>query len=277
MKPEWPSDSIKVNGLNVHYHRTGGDKPPLVLSHGATDNGLCWQRAAVELEKAYDLIMVDARGHGLTEPVAEDEEAGDMAEDLSNLIQALGLEKPRLMGHSMGAATTLILAAEHPDLPRCIVLEEPPLSGLFTKTPTAEQRAHAKEWRQRMLATKQLSHEQIVAQGREQHPDWADVEWDPWAESKQQVDPDILLNLVQTERPSWQDLMAQIQCPVLIIYGDQERGGIVSDAEAQEAQQILGDQGSVVQIQGAGHNVRREQFQTFMNIVTRFLRRCSNA
>ncbi len=54
-----------------------------------------------------------------------------------------------------------------------------------------------------------------------------------------------------------------------------ERGAIVSPAEAEEARDILGDRGQVVHIAGAGHSVRREQFQAFMDATTRFLKRCS--
>ncbi len=274
MKSEWNCDRVQVNGLVIHYHRTGGDKPPLVLSHGATDNGLCWQRVADELETAYDLIMYDARGHGLTEIISEPDQQGQMGEDLAHFIQALQLTKPRLMGHSMGAATTLVLAAQYPTLARCIVLEEPPLNALFSKMPDTERRTQGEEWRQRMLETKRHSREEIIVQGREQHPGWGEVEWEPWADAKLQVDPDVLLTSLQTERPPWQEILKKIECPVLIIYGEQELGSMLSDAEAQEARHILGDQGEVVRIAGAGHNVRREQFQTFMNVVTRFLRSC---
>jgi N-formylmaleamate deformylase len=47
----WPSGNVIANGIRIHYHRTGGDKPPVVLSHGSTDNGLYWTRVAQALEK----------------------------------------------------------------------------------------------------------------------------------------------------------------------------------------------------------------------------------
>jgi pimeloyl-ACP methyl ester carboxylesterase len=116
----------------------------------------------------------------------------------------------------------------------------------------------------------------MIAREREDHPNWAEVEWEPWANAKKQVDLDVLITAFRVERPPWQELLAKVTCPVLIIYGEETLGAIVSDVEAREAQRILGDQGEVVQIKGAGHNVRREQFQTFMNVVTRFLRDCPN-
>ena len=61
---DWLSGDVAVGGVRLRYHRTGGDKPSLVLCHGFSDNGLCWSRVAHDLEADYDIIMYDARGHG---------------------------------------------------------------------------------------------------------------------------------------------------------------------------------------------------------------------
>ena len=60
----WKSETIQSNGLQIFYTRTGGNKPSFVLAHGFSDDGLCWTPIAQVLEKHYDVIMVDARGHG---------------------------------------------------------------------------------------------------------------------------------------------------------------------------------------------------------------------
>ena len=46
---EWQDDYVTANGIRLHYWRTGGDKPPLVLSHGITDSGLCWNRDGCDI------------------------------------------------------------------------------------------------------------------------------------------------------------------------------------------------------------------------------------
>jgi len=58
----WLTGNIVTNGIKIHYHRTGGDKPALVIAHGITDNGNTWSRIARELEDSYDVIMYDQRG-----------------------------------------------------------------------------------------------------------------------------------------------------------------------------------------------------------------------
>jgi pimeloyl-ACP methyl ester carboxylesterase len=64
---QWFTGDTLANGMKIHYHRTGGDKPALVLSHGSTGNGLFWTRVARALESDYDVIMYDQRGHGLSD------------------------------------------------------------------------------------------------------------------------------------------------------------------------------------------------------------------
>ena len=116
-----------ANGIRIHYWRTGGDKPVLLMAHGYSDDGLCWTNLAKELESHYDIIMADARGHGLSDPPTKSDPADVQAEDLAGLIRELKLEQPILMGHSMGSASVAWLAAKYPDLPRAVILEDPRL------------------------------------------------------------------------------------------------------------------------------------------------------
>src|SRR6185437_12680183 len=66
MPTRWSEGTIISNDLRQHYYRTsaGGEKPSLLLLHGFSENGLCWSRVARALEDDYDLILLDARGHG---------------------------------------------------------------------------------------------------------------------------------------------------------------------------------------------------------------------
>ena len=66
--PSWSYGNVTANGITLQYYRTGdGTLPPLVLSHGFTDNGLFWTDLAHALEKDYDVIMYDLRGHGFSD------------------------------------------------------------------------------------------------------------------------------------------------------------------------------------------------------------------
>jgi len=104
---DWYADKIATNGIQLYYTRTGGDKPPVVLAHGFSDDGLCWTPVAEKLAADYDVIMVDARGHGRSDTPEQGYTPIDMAADLAGVITGLGLNKPTVLGHSMGGSTTM--------------------------------------------------------------------------------------------------------------------------------------------------------------------------
>ena len=122
----WDSGEVVTQGTRLHYYRTGGEKPPIVLLHGFSDDGLCWTPVAELLSADYDVLMIDARGHGKSEAPDEGYDQDTMAAEAAGVIEALDLKKPAILGHSMGAATALTLASLRPDLPEAILLEDPP-------------------------------------------------------------------------------------------------------------------------------------------------------
>src|SRR5262245_2639096 len=112
---QWQTGDVTANGIKIHYTRTGGDRPPVVLNHGSTDNGRCWTPVAKALEADYDVVMPDARGHGMSDAPEGGYDVATRAADLAAFVEALGLARPVVGGHSMGASTTLLFAARYPD------------------------------------------------------------------------------------------------------------------------------------------------------------------
>ncbi len=264
---------IQANGIRQHYWRTGdGTKPALVLCHGVTDNGLCWTPVARALEADYDVIMVDARGHGLSDAPESGYATADFAADLAAFIRALGLEKPAVLGHSMGGATASYAAYQYPELIGKALLEDPGWwdddSPRQTMT-EEERRAFAAGWQNRIIEQKQRSLESLIAQCRRDCPTWPAEELEPWALSKQQVNLHVLQVFAQ-QRPPWRKIAAGIHCPTLLITAEVEKGAIVTPQMAEEAPRI-NPRIQVAHISGAGHNVRREAFQAFMDAVKAFL------
>ena len=269
----WSNDYVHTNGIRVHYSRTGGEKPPLLLLHGITDSGLCWTRVARALEGEYDVIMPDARGHGLSDGPETGFSIEILAEDVVGLIQALQLKRPYVLGHSMGAATTAVLAAHHPDLPRAIVLEDPAWRASAPASNTANQAAQPNSWLQWLLPLRaQPRAERIAAERARSH--WVDEELEPWSDAKDQFNLAVVEHNDADSRlrvASWREYLPQISCPLLLVTADPERGAVVTDQVAQEAAQLW-QHGEIVHIPGAGHNIRREQFELFMAAITSFLR-----
>jgi pimeloyl-ACP methyl ester carboxylesterase len=262
----WESGDIDAGGIGIHYHRTGGGKPPVVLAHGITDNGLCWTRVARALETDYDLIMVDARGHGDSDKPASGYGPRDHAGDLAAVIRQLGLDRPVVMGHSMGAGSTAALLAAYPGLASGAVLEDPPWR--MPGQEAANQNATV-EWAQRIAKRKLLTPEQLRAEGHADNPLWSDEEFAPWIDAKYKVSPNVV-EYVGRNRTPWTELVAQFVEPVLLVRGDPECGGIIGPDQAEQAV-ALNPRVTVAHLPGAGHNVRREQFDGYVSAVRSFL------
>lgn len=272
----WMQGDVWANRLKIHYYRTGGAKPPFVLSHGFSDSGLCWIRAAQALDADYDLLMPDARGHGLTSAPDAGYDDPMRAADIAEFARMLALDKPALMGHSMGAASTAMAAANYPDLWSCVVLEDPP--WFAEGSPWAnwmganESEAQLRALERRIQIEKQRATpvEEIIAEGRKNAPAWNEIEWQPWGESKKQLSPNAA-GRMSGPRPDWREIVAKIKVPTLLVIGDPEMHSIVTPETAQEAARI-NPLIEVAQLK-AGHNIRREQFEAFVEVVRAFLKK----
>lgn len=266
----WQEDYVETNGIRLHYWQTGGQKPPVVCLHGITDNGLCWRRVAQALQASYDLILVDGRGHGLSDKPEGEYVIDAYAADTAGLIEALNLGKLAVLGHSLGAAIATVLAAMRPDLVQCLVLEDPPWRLPGTPEEEAARRAHMQTWRaetrQRQV---EMTHAELVEFGMKRSTTWHEDEFEPWADAKLQVSERVFEG-VHASLQRWPDLVPHVVAPTLLIGGDPERGGIVSPEVARQVA-ALNPRVEFARIAGAGHNVRRERFGDYVARVEAFL------
>ena len=269
---EWSDSYVKLNDIDIHYYRTGGsDKPQIILLHGVMDDGQGWIPVARDLQAHFDVIMTDARGHGSTGGSLETFSYRQLASDVAGLIGALGLAKPYLFGHSMGAMTAAMVAANYPELVRAVVLEDPP----FTDAAPRPAREEEEEPRiltffKSIIALKDLPAEQRLAIARQYNPLWDEVELAPWIESKLTFNPEVFQHLEYTV--AWREVLPRITCPILLVTGDPECYAIVTPQIAREAAQLW-RQGEVIQIPRAGHCVHRDRYTQTMPQIEAFLSR----
>ncbi|MFZ9445661.1 MAG: alpha/beta fold hydrolase [Ilumatobacteraceae bacterium] len=260
---DWISGRVDVPGGHIAYHRTGTPGPAVVLSHGLTDNGLCWSRTAVVLSSEFDVIMLDARGHGGSSRLVHGDEH-DPAADIAAVIESLGVECPVVMGHSMGARATARFAGMFPDVPSRVVLEDPPL--LAPRDDAAKDKWRA-VFREQVLELRSMSPAEITERGRSRSPKWHDDEFRHWTEAKLQVDTAVNLH----DPEPWQEYVGRITAPTLLLHGESGLDGIVTGGIAAEARSINPNI-TTRSITGAGHNIRRENFGGYMEAVLGFLR-----
>lgn len=271
MYPHWKEADLFVEGVKIHYVRTGdGSKPPVVLAHGFSDNGWCWLPVALDLEAEYDVILPDARGHGKSARV-QPGEAIDAPADLAGLIRGLGLVKPVVGGHSMGAMVAAEMQKRYPGLARALVLEDPawftPQPPRQSETQQPAPRRPNLDW---LLAARDKPIEEVMAKCHADNPTWAEIELRPWAESKQQFD----LNFLQAQnlfRGDWRETARALDCPTLLLTAVHRKGAIVTRENAQLARS-LNPNIKVVYIPKAGHSIRRENYPAYIAAVKRFLR-----
>jgi N-formylmaleamate deformylase len=263
----WQSGDLEANGLRLHYTRTGGDKPQVVLAHGFSDDGLCWTPVAEALASEYDLIMVDARGHGRSEAPEGGYGSAEHAGDLAGVITGLGLHRPAVLGHSMGAATALVLAGTYPDVPGAILLEDPPplWATDFLSGPD-EGPAQMRAW---ITDLKRKTREELIAEQRAASPDWSEAELGPWADSKLRLSLNALKLFTGTP-VDWDATLRGVTCPALLITADPSQGALITE-EGAAALQALIPHLRVAHIPGAGHSIRREQFARYLDTVYAFL------
>lgn len=258
----WNTAFCEINGINIHYTRTGGNKPPLILLHGLVANGACWTGLAQVLEKEYDVIMPDARGHGNSSVPDFGYRYEDHANDVVGLINALRIPAPILLGHSMGGMTAAVVANRKPNLLRGLVLVDPPF--VSPKVQRAVRDSNVADRHRRML---NMSLEEVVADAQNRHPNRSRENLELLARARLQTSM-AAFDVLTPPYPDYKLLVSAINVPSLLVFGDK---GVVSPVVAEELQRII-PRLQVEQIQEAGHNVHFDQPERFAAIVGSFLR-----
>jgi pimeloyl-ACP methyl ester carboxylesterase len=127
---------IIVNGVELHYISAGTGEP-VILLHGGQGDYRSWEPQMAALSRYYHVVSYSRRYNfpNQNPQVATNHSVIVEAEDLAALIKALHLKHANLVGTSIGAATALMLAIEHPNMVRSLVLAEPPILALAKHFP----------------------------------------------------------------------------------------------------------------------------------------------
>jgi pimeloyl-ACP methyl ester carboxylesterase len=118
---EWTSltegngEYADVNGINLYYE-THGTGRPLILLHGGLGSGEMFGPLLPALAAGHQVIAVDLQGHGRTADVERPLSIETMADDIAALIGHLGLDRPDVMGYSLGGGVAMLTAIRHPEV-----------------------------------------------------------------------------------------------------------------------------------------------------------------
>jgi pimeloyl-ACP methyl ester carboxylesterase len=111
----------EVNGINL-YFETHGTGQPLILLHGGLGSGEMFGPTLTELAQQHQVITVDLQGHGRTADIDRPIDIRLMADDIGALIDHLKLDKPDVVGYSLGGGVALFTALKYPDKVRRLVV-----------------------------------------------------------------------------------------------------------------------------------------------------------
>ena len=106
---------IRSNGVRIHVEDQGTGDPPLVFLHYWGGSSRTWRHVTAILAKSHRTIAADHRGWGLSDAPESGYGLADLAADAIGVIQALGLWRYILVGHSMGGKVAQLLASDRPD------------------------------------------------------------------------------------------------------------------------------------------------------------------
>jgi len=112
----------------LFYEEVEGDDPPVLLVHGlGCDHTYFAPQFAHFARRGHRVVAVDLRGHGKSDKPYQRYHVQLFANDLAWMCAQIGVEKPVVIGHSMGGVIVLALALRYPDVPSAIVMVDAPV------------------------------------------------------------------------------------------------------------------------------------------------------
>jgi pimeloyl-ACP methyl ester carboxylesterase len=258
---------VDAGGVRITYWRHGRGAP-LVALHGVTDWGLDWARFARRAGDTLDCVLIDQRGHGYSDKPAEGYAYADFAADARHVIRHLGLDRPAVLGHSMGGGVALALAATYPETVGRLLLVDPAIR----LGAEGGQRPDVAARRARLKQRQALGRMPLREQLKQAHPTWDDEDIASMVESTLLASPFVY------DETRWPDPQAQaaqlraLRCPTLVVRGETARGAIIADDAARQIDALVPDHlARVTTIAGTGHVPQREAFALFVAVALPFL------
>ena len=253
-----PAESryVDAGSLRLHVLDYGGDGVPAVVLPGITSPVITQHFFVRELVPALRPVVVDLRGRGMSDTPGDGAYTlRAYAEDTAAVVRALELERPLLLGHSLGARIAAAFAVEHPDLAGDLVLVDPPLSGPGRAPYPMTEQAFVDQLREARAGT---TPDAI----RRYFPRWPEAELELRARWLPTCDEQAV---VATHRGfESEDFLALWRrlpgAPVLIRGGDSP---VVTEDGARELAEAL-PAATIVSVPGAGHMVPWDQPDGFL-------------
>lgn len=257
--------TVEVDGARIYYE-IDGSGPPVVLIHGALSDTRIWEPQVAALAERFTVVRFDQRGYGRSTLPPTPYRSH---EDFRRVFAALGLDRPHVVGSSMGGRFAVDFAVAYPDALRSLVVHPGGLSGddyqdpAALEGPAAVAQAVARgDFGAAMRLVLELAPMRRAAADPEIRDRLETIIRDHAWRSFEEPDP-----WLDTETPATEHL-GEISVPTLVITGEHD----IADHHRQARLLADGIQDArLVVIPGASHMVNLEQPDLFNDAVLEFL------
>ena len=258
------------NGVRLAGLDFGGEGSPVLLLHGLAGYAGEWAETAAWLTDRSRVVAFDARGHGGSERLPADVSRAAHTADALMVIERLGLAPAVVIGQSLGAQVAILLAAEHPELMRgLVVVDASPDCGKDAETIEANVTGLGRSLRRWPVPFASLRAAQAFFGGPSLRAEaWArglehrDGCWWP------RFDVDVMVRTLRAaaEEPVW-DAWSRAACPALVVRAGH---GELTEADSREMSN-RGRHTSVVEVTAAGHDVHLDCPAEWRRVLSQFL------
>lgn len=274
--------------LQLNYLEWGPpDAQPILMIIGLTGVAYNWRETAEALEDRYRCIALNLRGHGDSGPTPDREFSFDSWDsDVHALVTQLELEKPIVMGHSLGGRVAFVYAAKHPDHTRGVVVVDVgpgfPVDAannvqknFMGKRPTGFQSwADGVAWmraQRKPIVTDAMIQARAPYNFRQLPDGTVTFKHDPLLRDEWLGDKPP--PRAQAHTWLWQELGA-VHCPMLIIKG--EETPFLTHQLCDEMCDFTKGEARWAEIPNTAHTVMDDNLPGFLEEVEPFLRKCAD-
>lgn len=243
------------DGVIFHYDLCGDGKKHIVLQHGLSDYAPCWGDMFTDLcDEGYQVAMMDARGHGRSGKPDNGYNLKTLTGDMIAFIDYLDLDRPVVIGHSMGGSMTIHAAANYPEKIRAAVLIDPVFEESFDVNIIAQIEMRKRQY----MEFKKMSHKEIVDYAMSKHPDWKENYIKSYAMSKIFASEKIN-QIIMDISEYWKEDLKKNKNPTLLITAEREKGALISQKTSSWIHKQYPDI-EILHVPGVGHSVHRENY-----------------
>ncbi len=258
-----PTEKVEVGGLTLRYLKRGDGGEAVLLIHGFGGDLNNWRFNHEALAANLTVYALDLPGHGESSKSVNEGSIGSLAEVVKGFMEAVGLSKAHLIGHSLGGAVALQLGLGHADRVSSLTLISsaglgPEIdAGYVEGFINAGRRNELRPHLQKLFADASLVNRQLVD----------DVlkfkRIDGVEKALRTIAGELISDGVQAV--VLRDRLAEVSVPILAIWGAEDRIVPASQSEG------LSDSVSIEIIKGSGHMVQMEAASEVNRLIENFL------